>query len=118
MAKERNDISTTLSYQNSLENVDKFVYLGSTILHNGNLTPEQDKRIEKAANAYNRLVAVMRHKSIKIPTKTAIYQAAIDFIVWLRKLEHHRRGRETTSSVSHQMPKKNSWRLLARPRAK
>ena len=27
------------------------------------------------------------------------------------KLEHHRPGREATSSVSHQMPKKNSWRL-------
>ena len=32
VAKETNDITTTLSNQNSLENVDKFTYLGSTIL--------------------------------------------------------------------------------------
>lgn len=47
MTKDRNDITTTLSNQSSLENVDKFVYLGSTIAHNGNLTPELDNRIEK-----------------------------------------------------------------------
>ena len=46
-AKERNDITTTLSNQNSLENVDKFVYLRSTISHNSNLTPELDNRIGK-----------------------------------------------------------------------
>ena len=31
VAKERNDVTTTLSNQNSLKNVDKFAYLGSTI---------------------------------------------------------------------------------------
>ena len=77
VAKERNDITTTLSNQKSLENVDKFVYLGSTISHNGNLTPELDNRIGKAANAFNRLLPVMRHKSIKMPTKIAIYQAVV-----------------------------------------
>ena len=70
-------ITTTLSNQNSLENVDKFVYLGSTISHNGKLTPELDNRIGKTANAFNRLLPVMRHKSIKMPTKTAIYQAVV-----------------------------------------
>ena len=77
VAKERNDITTTLSNQKSLENVDQFVYLGSTISHNGNLTPELDNRIGKAANAFNRLLPVMRHKSIKMPTKIAIYQAVV-----------------------------------------
>lgn len=75
VAKERNDITTTLSNQNSLENVDKFVNLGSTISHNGNLTSELDNRIGKAANVFNRLfLPVMRHKSVKMPRKTAIYK--------------------------------------------
>ena len=74
VAKERNDITTTLSNQNSLENVDKFVNLGSTISHNRNLTSELDNRIGKAANVFNRLLPVMRHKSVKMPTKTAIYK--------------------------------------------
>ena len=77
VAKERNDITTTLRNQISLENVDEFVYLGSTISHNGNLTPELDNRIGKAANAFNRLLPVMCHKSIKMPTKIAIYQAVV-----------------------------------------
>ena len=77
VAKERNDITTTLSNQNSLENVDEFVYLGSTISHNGNFTSEPDNHIGRAANAFNRLQPVMRHKSIKMPTKTAIYQAIV-----------------------------------------
>ena len=77
VAKERNDITTTLSNQNSLENVDKFAYLGSIISHNGNLTPELDNRIGKAANAFYRLLPVMRHKSIKMPTKIAFYQAVV-----------------------------------------
>ena len=34
-------------------------------------------RIGKAANAFNRLLPVMRHKSIKMPTKIAIYQAVV-----------------------------------------
>lgn len=74
VAKERNDITTTLSNQNSLENVDKFVNLGSTISHNGNLTSELDNSIGKAANVFNRLLPVMRHKSVKMPRKTAIYK--------------------------------------------
>ena len=76
MAKERNDITTTLRNQISLENVDQFVYLGSTISHN-DLTPEPDNRIGKAANAFNRLLPVMRHKSIKMPPKITIYQAVV-----------------------------------------
>lgn len=74
VAKERNDITTTLSNQNSLENVDKFVNVGSTISHNGNLTSELDNSIGKAANVFNRLLPVMRHKSVKMPRKTAIYK--------------------------------------------
>ena len=77
VTEERNDIATILSNLNSLENVDKFVSLGSTISHNGNLTSELDIHIGKAANAVNRLLPVMRHKSIKMPTKTAIYQAVV-----------------------------------------
>ena len=77
VTEERNDIATILSNLNSLENVDKFVCLGSTISHNGNLTSELDIHIGKAANAVNRLLPVMRHKSIKMPTKTAIYQAVV-----------------------------------------
>ena len=76
VAKEKNDITTTLSNQNSLENVDKFVYLGSAISHNGSLTPELDNRTGKAADA-SRLPPVMHHKSIKMPTKIAIYQAVV-----------------------------------------
>ena len=77
VTQERNDIATILSNLNSLENIDKFVCLGSTISHNGNLTSELDIHIGKAANAVNRLLPVMRHKSIKMPTKTAIYQAVV-----------------------------------------
>ena len=43
----------------------------------GNLTPELDNRIGKAANAFNRLLPVVRHKSIKMPTKIAISQAVV-----------------------------------------
>lgn len=77
VAEGRNDIATILRNLNSLENVDKFVCLGSTISHNGNLTSELDIHIGKAANAFNRLLPVMRYKSIKMPTKTAIYQAVV-----------------------------------------
>ena len=120
VAKERNDITTTLSNQNSLENVDKFVNLGSTISHNRNLTSELDNRIGKAANVFNRLLPVMCHKSIKMPMKTAVYQAVVLLTLlygsesWNTTVAE----RVTTSSVPHQTPKKNSWLLLARPCAK
>ena len=68
VAKERN-ITITLSNQNSLENVDKFVYLGSTISHNGNLTLELDNRIGKAADAFNRLLPLMCPNPSRYPRK-------------------------------------------------
>ena len=77
IVKDKNDITTTLINQNSLENVDRFTYLGSITIHNGDLTPELDNRIAKAANAFNRLLPVMRHKSIKMRTKIAIYQVVV-----------------------------------------
>lgn len=75
--RERTDITITMSNQGALENVDKFVYLGSTMTHNGDLSPELDNRIGKAASAFNTLMPVMRHKSIKLTTKLSIYQAVV-----------------------------------------
>ena len=77
IAKDRNDITATLINQNSLKNVDRFRYLGNIITHNGDLTPEIDNRIGKAANAFNRLLPLMRHKSIKMCTKISIYLAVV-----------------------------------------
>ena len=100
--KERNDITTSLSNQNSLQNVDKFVYLGSTLSYNGNLTAELDNGIGKIVNAFHRHLPAMchqdAHKNCYLPSSSTT-----DFTVWVRKLEHHHPRRET------QMPKKNSW---------
>ena len=72
VAKDRNDITTTLINQNSLENVNRFTYLGSIITHNGDLAPELDNHIGNTANAFNRLLPFIRHKSIKMRTKITI----------------------------------------------
>ena len=59
MAKEKNDIP---------ENIDKFVYLGSTISHNGDLTPELNNCIDKTASAFNRIMLVMSHNGMFLCT--------------------------------------------------
>ena len=44
---------------------------------NGDFTPELDNHIGKAANAFNKLLSVMRHKSIKLPTKMAFHNTVV-----------------------------------------
>ena len=120
VTKDRNDFNITLSNPNPLENVGKFVYLGSIIINNGGLTPELDNRIGKAANAFNKLLPVMCHKSITLRTKKGylLHSSTFEPIVWCRKLEHHHSRRETARSISHKMPSESSWCYLARPSAK
>ena len=51
----------------------------SLVSQKGWVIPQRQSHIwaRQTANAFNRLLTAMRHKSIKMPTKTAIYQAVL-----------------------------------------
>ena len=61
----------------SLENVQNFNSLGSTISRSGDLSPEVNNRLGRAASTFNNLLSIMRQKSIRLSTKLAIHRAAV-----------------------------------------
>lgn len=62
----------------TLEVVEDFAYLGSTISHNLSLDTELNKRIGKAATAMARLTKrVWNNSSLTINTKMKVYQACV-----------------------------------------
>ena len=66
-----------LPNQDALENVQNFNYLGSTISRSGDMSPELNNRLGRAASTFNNLLPIMRQKSIRLSTKLAIYRAAV-----------------------------------------
>ena len=62
----------------TLANVDKFVYLGSSLAQNANIDSEVTARIAKASAAFGRLrEKVWSRRGIRLQTKLKVYRAAV-----------------------------------------
>ena len=62
----------------SIDIVDKFVYLGSVISANSSITADVDRRLECAFKAYNHLrPAVFDNKQVSKETKMLVYQSSV-----------------------------------------
>ena len=61
----------------ALENVDCFVYLGSTIAHDGDISRELDCRLGKSAGAFKTLKPINTDRTINLKTKVRIYEAVV-----------------------------------------
>ena len=77
VSKQECNINITLTNQDALENVQNFNYLGSTISRSGDMSPELNNRLGRAASTFSNLLPIMRQKSIRLSTKLAIYRAAV-----------------------------------------
>lgn len=65
-------------HNHSLENVDNFCYLGSTMTRNASLEVELSTRLGKAASTFGRLTKrVWRNKHLSIRTKVRVYEACV-----------------------------------------
>jgi len=62
----------------TLQDVDKFTYLGSTLARTATIDDEVTSRIAKASSAYGRLRSnVWERRGIRIDTKLAVYRAVV-----------------------------------------
>lgn len=89
-------------YSKKLEDVDAFVYLGSTIYRSKTLDEVIGTRISKAYNAYSKLEARLWSQSvIAIATKVSVYEACVlEFLLygcetWPTYRRHIKRFHET-----------------------
>ena len=60
-----------------LEDVDNFVYLGSSINESNNVDAELRRRLALAASAFAKLSKVWRNRSIRLHVKLRIYNACV-----------------------------------------
>ena len=93
-------VSTTHSLTISgetLEVVDKFVYLGSCLTNDGRISEEVSKRIQKARLAFSKLRHLWCRKDISLSVKGRVYAAAVRPVLlygsetWPRRAEDIRR---------------------------
>ena len=77
ITREPVELTITMGNGDKLEKVGKFVYLGSTMAADGDLTPELNYRIGRAADAFSRVSPILRHRKISMPTKMQIFHAVV-----------------------------------------
>ena len=68
VSKQECNINITLTNQDALENVQNLNYLGSTISRSGDMSPELNNRLGRAASTFSNLLPIMRQKSIRLST--------------------------------------------------
>ena len=64
-------------YGEEIDQVNYFIYLGSTIASDGTINKEIDVRIGKASSTLNRLNNIWSNKGIKLKNKICIYESAV-----------------------------------------
>ena len=60
-----------------LEDVNNFIYLGSSINRAGNVDVELNRRTALASSAFSQLSKVWRNRNIRLPVKMRIYNACV-----------------------------------------
>ena len=60
-----------------IEEVNEFMYLGSKITNDGDVTAELNNRISKAAYAIHRLNKIWKDKNISLKTKMKLYRSNV-----------------------------------------
>ena len=73
----RQDVLDTTVYNEPIEQVAEFTYLGGTIRGDGDLDRELSIRIGKASGAFNSLNNIWKNRGISLHCKVRIYRAAV-----------------------------------------
>jgi hypothetical protein len=83
--------------QETIENVDHFIYLGSNITWDNNCTEEIKRRIGMATSAYKDLKTVWEDKGVNVGVKLQLVKACVFSVLlyaadtWTIKKEDHKR---------------------------
>ena len=73
ISKEPTPLTINIGNDATLETVEKFVYLGGTMAHNGVLSSELNYCIQRNAAAFNRLLLVLTNSHVSINTKAKLF---------------------------------------------
>ena len=66
ISRDQRDITIFFTNRGTLDNVERFVCLSSAVTYDGDLPPEIDSQIEKAADAFNKLAPFIKHRAIRL----------------------------------------------------
>lgn len=103
----------------SLQVVDEFTYLGSTVLRNLLLNLELNRCIGKAATAMAMLSKrVWENMKLTTNTKTAVYRAYRLSTLWQEKMDHLHLPKALPEHFPAQMPGSDAQHILEGPCSK
>ena len=96
----------------TIKQVEKFKYLGSTITSDGRNDAEIKIRIGMAKDAFQKMEKVIKNKNITIETRNRILQCYVIPILWQRVLDNITKHGKEVGSHRNVVSQKNATHIL------